>query len=144
MKVNSLKVAFYSDCFFFFLIIIVSLSFLKRLSIDAFCCPFFLNGLTQQKKKKNNWAAVFQFPSLLMTYYCPTKFIKIYIIWSEIPTIRLTPLSHTQERLCHQKVSVESTFPERTLELPGTFLLANEASLIYQISSFSFWGRKRA
>lgn len=30
------------------------------------------------------------------------------------------------------------------MELPGTFLLANEASLIYQISSFLFWGRKGA
>lgn len=52
MKVNSLnsKVAFYSDCFFF-LIIIVSFSFLKWLSIDALL-SFFLNGLTQQKKKK--------------------------------------------------------------------------------------------
>lgn len=57
--------------------------------------------LSKKKKKKKNWAAVCQFPSLLMTCYCPTKFIKIYIIWSEIPTIRLTSLSHIQERLCH-------------------------------------------
>ena len=53
--------------------------------------------LSKKTKKQKNWAALCQFPSLLMTYYCPTKFIKIYIIWSEIHTIRLTPLSHTQE-----------------------------------------------
>lgn len=55
---------------------------------DEFYCSFFLNVLTQQKKK---WATLCQFPILLRNYYYSIKFkdrdLLIHTLWPEIPTI---------------------------------------------------------